>query len=262
MVMVNGQTAARNAASTINLSQGPGAGVTFQPQNAASFVTDGVFALDMGGIPDGFPPEQQQPPPTQYSELDYDEGEDRTNMDELIAFFTHEVLTAHWLDATGSAIPPCGLDEAQAIVKTIISDQLKGAPNRGGFLTSVAALAGMKLLMTTNKMRCTRLEEGDGYSKYQCNWELRLGPIRSTYSMQQTVSHATWKKAASMDREAEADDEESNGDGGGDASARHWQKRYQGLLASLQEKDKQLSDMKRSVLDSLKDDRGGRGSIP
>ncbi|OIW27986.1 hypothetical protein CONLIGDRAFT_600314, partial [Coniochaeta ligniaria NRRL 30616] len=140
------------------------------------------------------------PPPSQPTQtgIQFEDPTDRTNMDALEGFFAHEVLTADWFDASGNPLPPCGPDEAWAIISTIVENLLKAANTKDAFLINLAALAGGKLLMSTTNLRIARLNEEEGgaaeVNRYRCTWELRLGDIRGVYSMEESVACARWRR--------------------------------------------------------------------
>jgi hypothetical protein len=176
-------------------------------------------------------------------------------MDELEGFFVHEVLTANWYDAKGNRIPPCGIDEASAIIATVMENLLKAAITKDAFLINLAALAGGKLLMSTTNLSIKRLEELPGRTKYSCTWELRLGDIRGIYSMEETVLHERWKKPDKDDRSTTPGaDTPADGEA---AAADQWQQKYAEMCDVVRKRDKQLADLRFRVMNSLKDPRPG-----
>lgn len=176
---------------------------------------------------------------------------DRTNMDELEAYFAHEVLSANWYDAKGNRIPPCGVDEASAIIATVIDNLLKAAVTKDAFLINLAALAGAKLLMSTTNVAITRLGELPDRNKYSCTWELRLGDLRGIYSMEETVMHDRWKVPE------KGGDSVTTPASGGDATAEQWQQKYKEMCDVVKKRDKELADLRHRVVESLKDPRPG-----
>lgn len=204
----------------------------------------------------GFPPLPQ--PPAAQSGIRFEDHSDRTNKDELEGFFAHELLTADWFDASGKAIPPCDPDEAWAILNSIIENLLREASTRDAFLINLAALAGAKILMSTTKVKMTRLEEGEEVNRYRCSWELRLGDIRGVYSMEETVECRRWKKdvdkgAGGQGREGR---ESTVGrEEGGDAE--HWQRKYVDMCEAVGKKDRELAEMRLKVVQALKEPGAG-----
>lgn len=198
-----------------------------------------------------FPPPQQQP---LGPGLTFSNPTDRTNLDETEAFFAHEILTADWFDSSDNPIPPCGVEEAWAIVKTIIEDVMKAAPTRDAFLINMAALAGGRMLMGTTRLRVTRVEEGGERSRYRCDWELRLGDVRGGVSMEQTVECGRWRKGDAGD--GEDGERDGEGEGGGETEEKKWQRKYMDMCETVRKRDKQLSDLRVGVVQALKYPRG------
>lgn len=193
--------------------------------------------------------QQQQP-------ILFEDPTDRTNIDELEGFFTHEILTANWFDAENNPIEPCGVDEAWGICNTVIENLLKAAVTKDAFLINLAALAGGKLLMNTTHLRITKLEEGTDRTKYRCNWELRLGDIKGAYSMEETVLHSKWQtKKRKADKLADGTTAEASTINGKDedAGAEVWQQKYKDMCNVLKKRDQQLADLRCKVMQSLKE---------
>lgn len=281
MVTVNGQTTDANAAGdTMDLGHaGQHMDLDSQPMNlnAHGGFAQNIFALEPSSMSGMYQVQAQAhhqvaPPPTVTApQINFDVEEDRTNVDDLLAFFLQELLAAHWTDANDNEIPACDLDEARAIVNTLLDSIHKSSPNTETFLINVSALAGGKLLMTTSNLRVKRVEEGPDYTRYTCVWELRLGFRRGYYSTTVTVPHSSWKsdaaKAAEADKDAEADEDDDashdNSEDGGEedgsaaataAGGSMWQKKYRELLAVVERKDRQIADIKKHLLDTLKED--------
>ncbi|KAB5583688.1 ARS binding protein 2-domain-containing protein [Coniochaeta sp. 2T2.1] len=217
--------------------------------------------------PQNFPqpngPQQppQQPAPTG---LRFEDPSDRTNKDDLYGFFTHEVLAADWFDAAGAPIPPCGPDEAWAIINTIIENLLKAANTKDAFLINLAALAGGKILMSTTNLRMTRVEEGRERNRYRCSWELRLGDIKGAYSMEETVECKRFKKVEGSKeggeregRESTVGREEGEGDGKAPSTAEEWQRKYLAMCKAVEKKDRELAEVRLKVVQALREPRGG-----
>ncbi len=188
---------------------------------------------------------------------------DQTNVVELESYFMHEITTAFWFDAHGNPIPPCGLDEAQAITSAVIENLIKAATTKEAFLMKLAALAGGRILKTATSLRVVRTEECADYSRYSCNWELRYGDICGQFSLKEKVMHHHWKRPP-PDNSGDDDDASvspggedaggGGGDGTGDAqSAAHWQKKYRDLFEKYTDKDNELSRVRSTVMHALKD---------
>ncbi|CAK7227719.1 hypothetical protein SBRCBS47491_006663 [Sporothrix bragantina] len=121
---------------------------------------------------------------------------DRTNIDEIEAYFMTEVFAATWYDENDQRIPPCSVEEACALVDIVIEDLVKGASCREAFLINLAALAGGKILMSKAETRIKRLERTADYTKYDFSWELRFGDVCGQFSITEVVEHARWKTMA------------------------------------------------------------------
>ena len=121
---------------------------------------------------------------------------DRTNVDELEAYFMTEIFAATWFDENDQRIPPCSVEEASALVEIVIEDLVKGASSKEAFLINLAALAGGKILMASTETRVKRVERTPEYTKYDCSWELRFGDVSGHFSITEVVEHARWKTAA------------------------------------------------------------------
>lgn len=269
VVMVNGQApitvvyhnlqGTSSSSSTIPSTNGPTLASPAPPPSTTFTQTTGP------SIPQP-PPPPPPPPPTQPAQqtggIRFEDPTDRTNMDALEGFFAHEILTADWTDAAGLPLPPCGPDEAWAIIDTIIENLLRAASTKDAFLINLAALAGGKMLMSTTNLRIARLEEGGAVNRYRCTWELRLGDIKGVYSMEESVECSRWKKGTA-DAEAEEGREgrestvgrEEDKEGGG--GAEHWQKKYLDMCEAVRKRDKELAAVRLKVAQALKEPRGG-----
>ncbi|CAK7270957.1 hypothetical protein SEPCBS119000_004354 [Sporothrix epigloea] len=118
---------------------------------------------------------------------------DRTNIDEIEAFFMTEIIAAIWLDENDQRIPPGSVEEASVLVDVVIEDLVKGASCKEAFLINLAALAGGKILMSDTETRIKRLERTADYTKYDFSWELRFGNVCGQFSITEVVEHARWK---------------------------------------------------------------------
>ncbi|KAI0900262.1 ARS binding protein 2-domain-containing protein [Annulohypoxylon nitens] len=158
--------------------------------------------------------------------FDPDNG-DRTNCDEVEAMFVADVLEGAWLDEKGQPGPSADVDEAMALVKVVIEGISKQALTKEAFLINLSALAGIKYLMQAGTTSVQRLEVGPDYTKYQCAWGLRFGPISGKFRLTETVPHARWKKGAQR-----PDEPRGNSDvpAQGDEATEFWRKRYTDLL--------------------------------
>ncbi|KAM0608567.1 hypothetical protein ACHAP1_002836 [Verticillium nonalfalfae] len=174
----------------------------------------------------------------------FDDMEERTNIDATFGYFHSEVLRADWYDASGKRTPPCSLDEAHALVASIIEALYAAAASHAAFLINVAALAGGTMLMTTDKMQVRRLIEYEDRTHFECSWVYRLGSVKGTYRMAQTVEHERWQRSPDVS-EAEDDPGTTKGSGG------LWRKKYENLMKEMRAKDAELAAMKKKVLSML-----------
>ncbi|KAM0286051.1 hypothetical protein ACHAQH_001059 [Verticillium albo-atrum] len=174
----------------------------------------------------------------------FDDMEERTHIDATFGYFHSEVLRADWFDASGNRTPPCSLDEAHALVASIIEALYAAAASQAAFLINVAALAGGRMLMTADKMQIRRLVEYEDRTHFECSWVYRLGSVKGTYRMAQTVKHERWQKSPDV----------SGGEDGPDmakGSGGVWRKRYEDLMKDMRAKDEELAAMKRRVVGTL-----------
>lgn len=129
-------------------------------------------------------------PPMYQSRFGTGSPNDRTNIDELEAFFMTEMFAATWYDENNNRIAPCSVEEATALVAIIINDLTKAAASKEAFLINLAALAGGKILMANADVHVKRLERTAEHTKYDLSWELRYGDVRGQFSIQEAVPHA------------------------------------------------------------------------
>jgi hypothetical protein len=191
---------------------------------------------------DSLPPEEWNDIPPGF----FDNMEDKVNVDAVMAFFAREILAGDWFDHENKSIPPGNVEEASAMVRTTLENLYRSTPTKEAFLVNLAALVGGNMLMTTSRLKITRVSEGEESTKYRCDWEYRLGNIRGNYSMAQSVRHDRWKKTAPP---PQAENESNNTEFG----AEYWQKKYESLFDQLKQKEQQLGDMKRTMVECLRD---------
>ncbi|KIH91457.1 ars-binding protein [Sporothrix brasiliensis 5110] len=140
-------------------------------------------------------PQMTPKAPPMYS-VHFGTGEttDRTNIAEIEAYFMTEVFAAAWYDENDQRIEPCSVEEASALVDSIVEGLTKGAACKEAFLINLAALAGSRLLMANTGARIKRLEQTTEYTKYDFAWELRFGDVCGQFNITEAVEHARWKK--------------------------------------------------------------------
>jgi hypothetical protein len=188
------------------------------------------------------------------------QDENMINVREVESLFVSELLVADWVDGhTGDSIPPCGVEEAEAVARTTIGNMQKQALTPEAFLINLSALAGGSILQrgvralitrTTDDNNGTTGAPGSGSSRYTCKWGLRYGAFRGSFSMTETVPHAAWQKPAGGAVEGAGD--------GGQAAAevRHWKSKYEELLRAVKADHERNTDLRLGVLGSLKGSHG------
>lgn len=193
----------------------------------------------------------QEPPfnATPSRGVHFSDPKDRTNMDELEAFFISQFLTGDWFDSTGNPIPSCTVDEALAISQQILENVMSGAATKETFLINIAALTGGNILKSSTNLQVYRTEEGSESATYNCHWQLQLGDIKGTFSMKETVGHGSWKmRESGHDPGESGGDAEAEEDGAEAADARHWHEKYTRLLEIMQQQKTELSDFRKNVV--------------
>jgi hypothetical protein len=173
------------------------------------------------------------------------QDESMLNVREVESLFISELLVADWKDSQGNGIPPCGINEAEAIAKMMIGNMQKQALTPDAFLIHLAALAGGSILQRGVKAIITRTEDTPGISNYTCKWGLRYGTFKGSFSMTGTVPHSSWKKQKTELGAATTIEAEQ-------ADAQHWKKKYEDLLLAVKTNHEQSTDLRLSVLSSLK----------
>lgn len=198
----------------------------------------------------------------------FTDQDDRTNIDELESLLAYDMVGADWSDSVGSPIPPCSAEEAVDISQQIIKDAMNTSATEETFLLHVAALAGSSLLRSGRSVQVQKMISGDGFSVYDCHWELRLGNIKGTHSIRVTLTHNNWNKRGTKskgkteqaEREGDADGEEdvdSSHDQGNVGEAELWQRRYRDLLAVVQQRNSELSDFRTGIIRLCQQPRPG-----
>ncbi|KAI9158400.1 ARS-binding protein [Paramyrothecium foliicola] len=174
------------------------------------------------------------------SEFQFEKMEDRTNVDVVIAFFTRAMHDADWYDAEGNPAEAACLEECTALVNSTMETMYKAAPTPQSFLVNLAALSGARMLMTT-RAKCTRLGEDEEKSMYKMDWEYRFGKFKGPYTMMQSVPRTMWE------RSKKEDGENGQQETGLPLTVGDWQKKYQNLLQTVRDKDKELLELRTKV---------------
>lgn len=181
---------------------------------------------------------------------------DRTNFDEVEEFFTYTMMMADWFDARGAHIPPAGMDEIAALSQTVVDNLMRTAGTKEAFLINLSALAGGRMLMPRDSLRITRLEnpaDMTDRNRYLCQWELRYGDIRGSYSMEETVLHSKWKKER-KDGEEESRSATAGPEGDSDETER-WRSICKELMETMSRRDEELAILRKKVLDCMRKSR-------
>lgn len=181
------------------------------------------------------------------------DDDDTTNMEEIEVFFVAELLSCNWFDAAGNKTPPCGVDEAVALSRTMVENLSKQALTPEAFLINLSALAGGQI-MKKKKACITRVEVGPMTTKYQCKWELQYRSLKGSFSLMETVPHSMWKKTKKSDTDSADEEEEEDDTDQSEFSAEFWKKKYQELVRAGEAKDQQANHLRIKVLEFLRGD--------
>ena len=209
-----------------------------------SSVADPPGGTSGGTGGDGHPPVARQ------------DATDRTNVDEAEGFFTHELLVADWFDTEGARIPPCGIDEAGGLARTVIETLMRTAPSKEAFLLNLSALRGGKAFMSDSAVKVTRLEQLPDRNRYLCEWELRYGDISGSFAMQETVLCDKWKRKGAGQGQPPRPLRQHDGPtpAAADAvneEAEYWQGMYKEVLAVMQRRDEDLARLRSMVMECM-----------
>lgn len=175
-------------------------------------------------------------------------GGDRGNAEEIESYFVYGVLAAYWQDEKGNRIETCGLDEAMAIVATIIDDLTKQALSKEAFLMNLAALSGGSQSSLSKLESITRLEEGRDSSRLLCKWDLNYGSLRGNHSLTILVPHSRWKRPTNLPKprgSTECSDDE-------EGDAHRWRRKYSDLLDMIRARDQQITDLRVKLISSMR----------
>ena len=181
----------------------------------------------------------------------YFEGiEDRTNVDALLAFLMRTTQEGEWFDADDNPAEPPSMDEAVALVNSLLQPMLRTSTSTQAFLTNLGSLAGAQALMGS-RPRYFRMPDGNGCYNYRFEWEYRFGHLRGSSHMTQSVPRSMWE------RPARVEDGSVNGAGvgGGALSAEQWKQKYHALLGEMKKRDQELSDLRGKIISSVREDR-------
>ncbi|SPO03939.1 uncharacterized protein DNG_06622 [Cephalotrichum gorgonifer] len=176
-------------------------------------------------------------------------GDDRTNIDSLYSHFVLETMMADWVDEDGNPTEPCAIEEAHAVISSVIESLYRHSTSNESFLINVAALAGGKMLMTTSRMRLKRLQDLGTGRRYTCSWDYRLGAVKGSFSMTQDVSYDLFRPGDVGTNGGSTKEEAEEG------SSRYWKQKYEDLSRHVQKSDRHLLTLKTDVVASLKDGR-------
>ncbi|KAM0504187.1 hypothetical protein ACHAP8_002592 [Fusarium lateritium] len=188
--------------------------------------------------------EEEMTHPKDVPRFYFERLEDRTNVDEVIAYMMRGCFAAIWLDAEDKPAHVCTTHEAMTITNCILEEMYKTAISPQAFLINLAAVTGGGYLLS-GKSKIKRLGVNDGAMKYSCEWEYGFGHFRGTYHMEQIVPLELLEE---QDASLEPTSEES----GTKLSTDEWQAKYENLLMAMGEKDKKFMDLRTKVTDLLK----------
>ncbi|RMJ19546.1 hypothetical protein CDV36_000746 [Fusarium kuroshium] len=194
-------------------------------------------------------PQAEVPGPKNLPRYYFERGEDRTNVDRVIAYMTHGCLAAEFFDAEGRPSYGCTMKEALGITNSTIEEMYKAATSPEAFLINLAAVTGGSHLVTARTRIC-RLGRENGAMRYSCEWTYGFGHLRGVYQMEQKVP-------LDLIEERPRRDDGPMGTAEGTASSlsvSEWQAKYESLLGEVQKKDERLWDLRAKVADLLKGD--------
>ncbi|KAJ4169399.1 hypothetical protein NW754_016430 [Fusarium falciforme] len=194
-------------------------------------------------------PQAEVPAPKNLPRFYFERAEDRTNVDQVIAYMTHGCLAAEFCDAEGRPSYGCSMQEALGITNSTIEEMYKGATSPEAFLINLAAVTGGSHLLA-GRTRICRMGRENGLMRYACQWTYGFGHVRGVYQMEQTVP-------LDLIGEGPRRDDGPMGTAEGTASTlsvSEWQAKYESLLGEVQKKDKRLWDLRTRVADLLKGD--------
>lgn len=189
------------------------------------------------------------PTPKNLPRFYFERAEDRTNVDQVIAYMTHGCLAAEFCDAEGRPSYGCSMQEALGITNSLIEEMYKAATSPEAFLINLAAVTGGSHLVAARTRIC-RMGREDGLMRYALEWTYGFGHLRGVYQMEQTVP-------LDLIEEGSRRDDGPMGTAEGTASklsVSEWQAKYESLLGEVQKKDKRLWDLRARVADLLKGD--------
>ncbi|KAM0440759.1 hypothetical protein ACHAPT_000060 [Fusarium lateritium] len=190
------------------------------------------------------------PGPKNLPRFYFERAEDRTNVDQVIAYMTHGCLAAEFCDAEGRPSYGCSMQEALGITNSTIEEMYKAATSPEAFLINLAAVTGGSHLLAARTRIC-RMGREDGLMRYACEWTYGFGHVRGVYQMEQTVPLDLIGEGPRKDEEGLAGTAEGTAS---TLSVSEWQAKYENLLGELQKKDKRLWDLRTRVADLLKGD--------
>ncbi|KAI8691327.1 hypothetical protein LRP88_08604 [Fusarium phalaenopsidis] len=194
-------------------------------------------------------PQAEVPAPKNLPRFYFERAEDRTNVDQVIAYMTHGCLAAEFCDAEGRPSYGCSMQEALGITNSTIEEMYKAASSPEAFLINLAAVTGGSHLLAARTRIC-RMGRENGLMRYACEWTYGFGHVRGVYQMEQTVP-------LDLIGEGPRRDDGPMGTAEGTASTlsvSEWQAKYESLLGEVQKKDKRLWDLRTRVADLLKGD--------
>lgn len=173
-------------------------------------------------------------------------NKDRVNCEEIEALFIADLLEGNWYDEKGQLGPSASLDEAAALIKTVIASISRQALTKEAFLINLAALAGVKYMMKAGSNTVQRIEIDNEHTKYCCAWGMRYGPVNGVFRLTETVPHRRWKKGAqhpTAERPLESVDVPAEGE----AAAEYWRARYADLVRAVNKRSEEASLLMRKA---------------
>lgn len=168
-----------------------------------------------------------------------------TNMVALNSNLFAAILGGEWYNNKGQQVAAGSIEEVTGIIQSVIDTLVKKAHTSEAFLVNLAVLLGTRLLQGDRPVRITRIFEGNDYTEYTCNWQLKFGVVQGTFEIKQTVPHKVWKKIVESPKSKSLD-----------SSSSEWAKKYEDLLGVVQDREREMERLREKLTEILSDTAG------